>query len=310
MFSLRTSAFGPYTQYQLFNDASGHGFSVVPEVGATLLSLTFKGNNVLDGYDTPEALGIGKWGKSAILFPFPNRLRDGCYTWHEKEYQFPLNNAATNNAIHGFLRSEPWVPVRIELTEESAELTCRYDYKGERAYYPFPFVLEVTFAITQRNDFNVTFWLRNQHTAAIPMGLGWHPYFRLTEKADDHSLQLPSSERVLIDERMLPTGERTETDVFLQAQPLESAILDQCFHVSPLSPMLYRLQLRHGQQGISLAASRAQFPYFQVFTPPARQSVALEPMTCNVNAFQNGDGLVSLEAGADWMGAFRVEYAS
>ncbi len=42
----------------------------------------------------------------------------------------------------------------------------------------------------------------------------------------------------------------------------------------------------------------------QVYILPARNSVAVEPMTCNIDAFNNHDGLIVLEAGQD----FKAEY--
>lgn len=51
---------------------------------------------------------------------------------------------------------------------------------------------------------------------------------------------------------------------------------------------------------IEVSAPIRQFPFFQVFTPPHRESIALEPMSCNVDAFNNGQGLVSLEPDAEW----------
>ncbi len=37
-----------------------------------------------------------------ILFPFPNRIRDGKYNFGGKDYNLPLNDPAKKNAIHGF----------------------------------------------------------------------------------------------------------------------------------------------------------------------------------------------------------------
>jgi aldose 1-epimerase len=303
MFELTQSPFGKYRLYTLHHPETGDGFSLVPSLGATLLELRFRGANVLDGYQSPEALEAGKWGKSALLFPFPNRLRDGQYSWLGHDYQFPLNHAASHNAIHGFIRQEAFEVVRVELTTESAELSCRFDYRGHHAWYPFPFQLEVTFNITNRNEFNV----KNRHTDAIPVGLGWHPYFRLADTADAHHLHLPPCTRVDVDDRMIPTGSRTPYTDFLKEKPLGKTVLDNCFHVEESHP-LYHLTLHGRGQSVALAASRNLFPYFQVFTPPQRESIALEPMSCNVNAFQNGDGLVTVPPAGDWTAAFRVEY--
>ncbi|MBK9336949.1 MAG: hypothetical protein IPM98_10320 [Lewinellaceae bacterium] len=306
MFELTQTAFGKYRRYDLHHPESGNGFSMVPGLGANVLEIRFGGDNVLDGYQSPEELEAGQWGKSALLFPFPNRLQDGQYSWLGQDYTFPINNAATNNAIHGFVRHEAFDVTRIEMTTETAEITCRLDYRGHHAWYPFPFVLEATFVMTDRGAFSASFFVRNRHHAAIPVGLGWHPYFRLTDRADTHDLQLPACSVVEIDARMLPTGLRTPYTAFSQKKPLGDTVLDNCFHVEE-SNTLFHLTLHGGVRTLSLAASRDLFPYFQVFTPPHRESIALEPMTCNVNAFRNGEGLATIPAGGDWAAAFLLE---
>ncbi|MEQ1744921.1 MAG: hypothetical protein ABMA02_05825 [Saprospiraceae bacterium] len=307
MFEIAQSPFGKYRLYRLHHPESGNSFSIVPGLGATVLEIVFDGQNVLDGYLSPEELEAGKWGKSALLFPFPNRLRDGRYTWLGRDYAFPINNAATQNAIHGFVRHEAFAVTHIELAAENAEITCRLDYLGHHDYFPFPFTLEAVFSMTDRGAFSAAFFVRNHHSEAIPVGLGWHPYFRLADRADEHALHLPACSLVDIDVRMLPTGGRSLYSVFSKPTLVGGTVLDNCFHVEA-SNTLFHLSLHANGRSLTLAGSRDLFPFFQVFTPPHRASIALEPMTCNVNAFQNGDGLVTLPPGGDWSAAFLLEY--
>src|SRR5687768_8780872 len=37
-----------------------------------------------------------------ILFPFPNRIRDGVFSQAGREYTLPKNDSTAKNAIHGF----------------------------------------------------------------------------------------------------------------------------------------------------------------------------------------------------------------
>ncbi|MGB0929923.1 MAG: hypothetical protein ACPGVB_04055, partial [Chitinophagales bacterium] len=48
------------------------------------------------------------------------------------------------------------------------------------------------------------------------------------------------------------------------------------------------------------------FPYFQIYIPPHRKSIAIEPMNCNIDAFNNGEGLTLLKVGQTWKGSFGV----
>ncbi len=301
MYELEKTPFGKHTRYTLHHPETGNSFSIVPERGANLMDLTIGGAAILDGYGTPEELEVAKFGKSAVLFPFPNRLNHGKYEWLGQSYQFPINNAATDNAIHGFVRNEAFEVDYIFLAKDHASILCSLNYEGELDYYPFPFTLELEFMLHDSGAFTLEVACRNRHTAAIPVGFGWHPYFRLTDKVDDHLLQLPGCEKVLIQDRMIPTGEQTVFPDFQRKSRVGDAELDNCFQVAKADGS-YKLLLDGAGKRLKVQASAKQFPYFQVFTPPHRSSIALEPMSCNVDAFNNGQGLVTLEPEREWKG--------
>lgn len=305
MYNIEKSPFGKFSQFRIENPETGNGFAIVPEIGGTVLDIWFNGRSILDGYQTPDELEEGKWGKCAILFPFPNRLCDGRYEWQGNTYTFPINNAATNNAIHGFVRHQAFDYEWGHSGENEASFTVAYTYDGHLAYYPFPFTLKLTFTISDEGTFRTAVEVINRHTGSIPVGFGWHPYFQLTEKVETCAMQIPACEKVAIDDRMLPTGATTTYTSFEQQQAIGDTFLDNCF----LATADYQLHIEGDGRRLTLEASAQQFPYFQVFTPPHRTCVALEPMSCNVNAFQNQDGLVDLAPEKTWTGDFILQIA-
>ena len=103
---------------------------------------------------------------------------------------------------------------------------------------------------------------------------------------------------------MIPTGARAAFPDFEHQKEVGDTFLDNCF--AALETGLYGLDLEAGVRRLRVEADAAQFPFFQVFTPPHRESIALEPMSCNVDAFNNGEGLVSLEAGETWTGEMKI----
>lgn len=306
MYHLNKSKFGKYERFDLSNDATGNGFSIVPAAGTNVLDIVFKGRSILDGYASPEELAEGKWGKSTVLFPFPNRLDGGRYTWRGKQYQFPINNAATGNAIHGFVREEAFRPEYVFLAQDRAHIRCSYEYGGHREYYPFPFLMELEFSISDSGSFEMEAKIENLHSEPIPAGFGWHPYFRLADSTDAHALQLPACERVAINDRMIPTGQRMPYEEFKRKKNIGSGILDSCF-AADAKRGAYSLKLFGGSRALSLKVPVNAFPFFQVFTPPHRQSIALEPMSCNVDAFNNGEGLVALEPGKKYKKSITIK---
>jgi aldose 1-epimerase len=308
MYELRQTPFGSHTRFDIYHTKSGNGFSIVPACGANVLDIRFGGSPILDGYETPEALDAGKWGKSSILFPFPNRLREGRFSWLDKQYQFPLNNADTGNAIHGFVRDEVFEVEYCFLAKDGASIRCFYDYDGRHAYYPFPFSLEIEFTISNDGRFRVETEVTNTGDQPLPFGFGWHPYFQLASTADAHTLKLPACNAVAINEQMIPTGIQEPYTAFNALKPVEKTSLDTCFH-NTRSGGSAQLTLAAEGRRLTVSAAVKQFPYFQVFTPPHRESIALEPMTCNIDALNNGQGLISLLPDEKWKGKMEVAYA-
>ncbi len=301
MYTLHQYSFGPYAAYKIENTATGNGFSIVPEMGGTLLDLWFGGQSVLDGYTTPDELAEGKWGKSAILFPFPNRLLDGRFDWAGQTYQFPINNAATENAIHGFARHLPFALADTATDAKHGACTVVLDYDGHLDYYPFPCRLAVQFAMSDTKGFTTTVRMENHHNTPIPVGFGWHPYFKVADNLVDTTLRLPKCDLVEIDGRMIPTGALQVFADFDAPKLLGDMVFDNCF---TYQEDVIAASIAVKGRRFTMEVPAGDFPYFQVFTPPMRQSIAFEPMTCNVNALNNGDGLLILHAKEMWEGAF------
>lgn len=307
MFYHKIMPFGAFEKHVFSND-KGDAFAVVPQFGACLLDLQFNGLSVLDGYATPEELVANKWSKNIILLPYPNRLRDGQYTHADVTYQFELTNPDTQNSIHGFGKDAPMSVEAVWVTDLEAGLTCSWQYQGDNAAYPFPFTAKIT-GILRGSNFEMNMSLQNNFDKAIPVGLGWHPYFKMSEKSDDSSLQMPDCQLIAIDERMLPTGEKTDFNAFKSLTPIQNSTLDNGFYIKNQTHNAETiLASEHGTLTFWQETGFQKWNFLQVFTPPHRKSVAIEPMTCNIDAFNNGDGLVMLAPNDVLGGAFGVRF--
>lgn len=295
MFSHTQEAFGSFIVHHLINKETDTCFSVVPSQGAILLDIRFQGQTILDGYQTPIELDINKWGKSALLFPFPNRLKGGQYSWNGKNYQFPINDPSTGNALHGLGMTRGMNIKKVITNEKSGSLCCQYIDQGQHEYYPFPFTFCAQFTISESN-FEVELQVTNNGKEAIPFGFGWHPYFSLSEKIDNNWLQFSELEMIGIDQHMIPTGKRYPYQEFAQGKTIAQTVLDNCFAVPVSKSGKFKLQLK-GEKGTIhywQEAGEHQYKFIQLFTPPMRTSIAIEPMTCNVDAFNNGEGLLEV----------------
>ena len=65
--------------------------AVAVEAGGGLREATVDGRPLLEGY-AEDALPDG--GRGQVLAPWPNRVRDGRWTWQGRELQLPLNEVA------------------------------------------------------------------------------------------------------------------------------------------------------------------------------------------------------------------------
>ena len=295
MFSHTQEAFGSFIVHHIINKETDTGFSVVPARGGNLLDIRFREVSVLDAYQTPIELDINKWAKSVLLYPFPNRMKDGKYNWNSQSYQFPINDTSTDNALHGLGMNQSMNIKRVRTEKDSGSLCCQYIDQGTHEYYPFPFTFCAIFTISEAG-FEVDLQVTNNGNEAIPFGFGWHPYFSLSEKIENTRLTLPEVEMIGIDQRMIPTGKRYTYDEFANGKQIQSTVLDNCFAVQPAGDGLFRLRLE-GEKGTLdywQEAGENQYKYLQLFTPPMRESIAIEPMTCNVDGFNNGEGLLEV----------------
>lgn len=274
------------------------------------MSLSFDGTELLDGYESPEQLPAKAWNKSGWLLPFPNRLRDGRYEFEGKAYQFPINEAAKNNNLHGIFPLNYDFELRgADESQAGVWLKMGFSYLGELDYYPFPFDFEVIFSLSDGQRLEVGVSIKNLGAGNMPIGFGWHPYFRLQGMANDWQLQLPSCARVQMDDRQLPTGQRNKAVDFPPTSwtRIGSSNLDDCFVLTG-DEARAEVHLSDGTRQLTFWQDAKASPFFQLFVPPTRHCIAWEPMSCNVNAFQNGEGLRTLRPNESFQGVFGVDY--
>ncbi len=299
MFRHTTSDFGAFTLHRLSDAHTDNYVELAPERGACITDIVLQGRSILDGNRTPIDLDLNNWGKSGLLYPFPNRLKLGAYKWQGNTYQFPLNDVPRDNALHGFGMAKPITVDDITLTTDSASISGHYDYPGDLHYYPFPFIFRFGLTLRAGGAVELELGVTNTGSQSIPMGFGWHPYFQLAEKIESVELKLPDLQMVGVDQDMIPTGKRYAYDEFAAWRPIGATVLDNCFAIPPSSGDRLEIGLRTGERHLRYwqETGEGKFQFVQLFTPPMRESIAIEPMTCNIDAFNNGEGLIELEAG-------------
>lgn len=295
MYQLEVSPFGKIEKLTFYNERSGNRFSVLPDFGGVVSELVFGGTPVLDGYENAAELLEPKWKKSGVLFPYANRLKDGRYEWRGKTYQFPVNEASTNTALHGLSKEQPMKVDEIRAEENLAAVTVTYAEKGKSPAYPFPFTLAVTYIMEEPGNFTIEMRFRNDGNEDIPVGLGWHPYFQMSDQINNVQMQLPLCEWIKFNERKLPTGERAPYLDFSNLEPIAEMTVDNCLAMpSGDNKIFVTLQGDRGTLRYWQETGPGKFNFLQIFIPEHRKSIGVEPMTCITDGFNLGNGLIVL----------------
>lgn len=262
-------------------------------------------HNVIAGFDTAQAIEQDQYYRGVPLYPFVNRLDAGRYDFAGRSYQFPVNEAARNNALHGFIQHLPVQISSSHLSPSRAQAQAVYDYAGDRDAYPFPACIVMTYTLDSAGSLELEMSVHNLSSCEVPVGIGWHPYFTLGEPVDNLHLQLPASKRVVVDERLLPTGVLQPQDAFVTPTLVGDTGFDTCFLLDAATAsdcsvqevVLWSERARHGV-AIWQTSGRGQFNYLQICIPPDRASIAIEPVSCGINAFNTGEGIALIQPGA------------
>ena len=293
--STRTPPTG--TQHLL---ARGEQTAVVTEMGATLRDYRVGDRVVVDGFPE-DARPDG--GRGQVLAPWPNRVRNGSYTFDGSEHQLAVSEVAAGNAIHGLVRWVGWA-VAEQDTDRVSLTTTVWPQTG----YPWLLRLTATYALDD-DGLTVEISARNDGSEAAPYGVGQHPYLTAGVTADHTVLTVPANRRVLTDERSVPVGAEDVTGTpydFREGRAVGDLRLDEAFvDLEPGADGLVRVRLTEPRSrlGVELwtdAATRC----LQVFTgdtlpdPTRRRAgLAVEPMSCPADAFNSGTDLVVLRPG-------------
>ncbi|MBL6449074.1 aldose 1-epimerase [Fulvivirga sp. 29W222] len=305
MFELSQYHLGEFEVIRIFHKQKNIALEVIPAFGARLNSLqvgvgTGSGIEVIDGFSSEEDIFSDKYYKSAFLFPFPNRLKDGTFSENGVTYSFPLNERIRHNAIHGFIADLPFEVEYINTSVENAEIKLVLDQSTPLKFYPFTFKFSVTYKINTQSDFEVKIKIENTSPINMPFGLGWHPYFTFPEWADA-KLKISEVDQVELNERALPSGNVKNYKALSFFKAVDNIKLDDCFILKCNERNIAHLQ--NDKVCLTLWRDVDTIPYLQLFTPE-KNCIAIEPMTCNVDALNNKMGMVSLEPGNSYTTSF------
>jgi aldose 1-epimerase len=252
----------------------------LPQLGMLGSSLRHLGEELLalpggvDGYREGSVTGL------PLLAPWANRLGARRYEVDGIVVDLEGLDLTTDEhglPIHGTMTARPgWELVAVRRDS----LAARFDFGAHPdllASFPFPHELRIE-ASVEATTLRVDTTLIPTGDRPVPVSFGYHPYLHLPGAGREGiRLRLPQRRHAELDDRQLPTGradlEEAEDD------PVGTRTFDDLYELGDDR----RLALTGGGRRLVLELGPG-YGHAQVFTPPASESICLEPMTAPVNA--------------------------
>jgi aldose 1-epimerase len=185
---------------QLEDAAHGIAVAIAPSAGNLTREMTVKGHHILGPLGIP------------FLGPWANRLDEQAFYANGKRYalNMALGNVRGAHPIHGFLSGAVWEVVDAKADGGSAWVTSRLEFFRQpdwMAQFPFAHTIDMTHRLSD-GVLEISVELRNISAAPMPVAIGFHPYFRLSDAPRDAwTIAIGARSEWLLADDKIPTGE-------------------------------------------------------------------------------------------------------
>jgi len=257
---------------------------LAPEVGGAIAAFTVAGRDVL----RPMTAGASDalFTANFPLVPFCNRIPHGRFTFAGREVVLPPNLDGHPHALHG----QGWRAAWAVEKAEGDEAVLSYTHAPDA--WPWAYRAEQRFVVGE-TGFRLELSVTNTGDAAMPAGLGFHPYF---PRREGESLTAANDGVWLIDTDVLPTTHHAgpwEAD-WAAGAPVEGhGLIDHCY-----TGWDQRAVLSAPGQPDTLVTGSPECLWLHVYVPPGEVYYCVEPCASRPNPFGDGEtGIVVLGPG-------------
>jgi aldose 1-epimerase len=294
--------------------------SIAPSRGNVTFDMRVKGQPVLyfpvASIDDPRAVRFG----IPFLGPWANRLDETAFYANGRRYAFDMELGNVRGAIpiHGFLAEAEWEVTEARADTSAAWVTSRLDFFKSPLWmkqFPFAHTIEMTHRLKD-GVLEVQTRIRNLSVEPMPVSIGFHPYFQLTDTPrDEWSISVGARTHWRLAENKIPTGETQPIERFFpdpQAVALKDYRLDDVF--SDLvrdGPGRAVMSVTGRSQRLDVVVGPS-YRAIVIYAPgPGRGFICFEPMagiTNAMNAAHKGlyKELQTIPAGGAWEESFWV----
>jgi aldose 1-epimerase len=294
---------------------------VVPALGFNAYDMTVHGKAVMwSPYSTlGELLKKPAHAGNPFLWPWANRIDGMSYPINGKKYSFnpDLGNVRPgprNTPIHGLVTfTDRWRVTAARGGAGEAVLEGKLEfwrYPDWMAQFPFANTVTMTYRLRD-GALAVETAVENLSSEPLPLSLGYHPYFKLSDSPRDQwQVTLAASEKMVLDDRLLPTGEK-QPSPYASPLKLEGVSLDDVLTGLKRDADGWARFVVEGQREKLTVEYGPHYPVAVVYSPKGRGFICFEPMTAPTNAFHGAQAgwykeLQSVSPGATWRETFRI----
>ncbi|MEZ4793797.1 MAG: aldose 1-epimerase [Gelidibacter sp.] len=266
-------------------------------LGGSLQELILDGATVISSQET-VAYEVSY--ASSILFPFVNRIENGRYNFDEKLYQLDINKVEENNALHGLVYNKTFDLLNISNSENDAKVILHYTDEGNNSGFPFKYEMNLEYGFSL-NSVELKIEVKNCGNRAFPFTLGWHPYFVSSNLSESH-LSVNCHRKILVNSQLIPTHEE-DVEIFDNSK-IKDLELDDCFLMDG-----EQLQFKTPDYHLNFTFSKTN-NYVQIYIPPNRKTIAIEPQSGASNSFNDPRGLKLLQPNEVFESYWKVDVKS
>jgi aldose 1-epimerase len=214
--------------------------SIMPSAGNIAFEMQVKGHQVLRFPHASRAEFKARPNATGIPFmgPWANRLDEQAFYANGIRYAFDMTLGNVRGAIpiHGFLTTtDQWQVTAISSNSDSAWVTSRLEFFRHPAWmkqWPFAHSIEMTYRL-MNGQLEVETAVTNTSAQPMPLAIGFHPYFQLTDSPRDQwTIAIGARTRWVLDGNKVPTGETVAIEQLFPdpgSAPLRDYNLDDVF---------------------------------------------------------------------------------
>ncbi len=179
---------------------------VYPAMGFKTAGLSYKGEPLQPRHPEWSTLLHMETFGNAVLFPTPNRVRDGRFTFQGRQVEMKKNGVLQTQ--HGLAQIGSWRVCGLSATKTESYITAEFSIcPGDENYEAFPYASRLGMTYVLKEDrLTCQYKVQNLDTRPMPFGIGLHPWFILPKEPEKVSICVPADFCYETTPDLLPTG--------------------------------------------------------------------------------------------------------